>query len=302
MESQKVKKTYHPLDTGFSIRKLFRQGTFKKIPIESLVVPLLFILLWEIHANKINNPIILPSFSSVLAIIINPTESILGIGSLANNLFISFIRVLIGYTVAVLIAVPIGLIMGYNKLSYNLLSNFIGLFRPIPPLAWVPLVLAWFGVKSMTIFYPLDTGTVYLYLRNIRLSMVFIIFIGAFFPILTSTIYGVKNARKSLIDAARTLGAKEYQVIQKIIIPSAAPSIVNGLRIGLGVAWMCLVSAEMLPGSIAGVGYMITHAYVLARTDVVVCGMITIGAVGVLLDFFFRLLESKKFRWQKHIN
>lgn len=129
--------------------------------------------------------------------------------------------------------------------------------------------------------------------------MVFIIFIGSVYPILTSTIHGVQTVKKTLIDSARVLGASESDIFFKILIPSAAPSIVNGMRIGLGVAWMCLVSAEMLPGSLSGVGYLITHAYTIARTDIVIAGMISISIVGALLDSIFRLLENKKFRWQR---
>ncbi|SET78175.1 NitT/TauT family transport system permease protein [Natronincola peptidivorans] len=266
-----------------------------------LICPIIFIIFWEFLAIRMNNPVVLPTFTSVLRILVNPTVSLLGIGSLGYNLFISFLRVFTGYLAAVVMAIPLGVLMGYNNTFYKLLSNFLGIFRPVPPLAWVPLVLAWFGITSMAIFFPIESGPVYIYLRNIRLSMVFIIFIGGFFPILTSTIYGVKNVRKSLIDATMTLGAKKHHILLKVIIPSAMPSIINGLRIGLGVAWMCLVSAEMLPGSIAGVGYLITHAYQLARTDVVISGMITIGVIGVSLDSLFRILEDTKYKWQKNV-
>ncbi|KJF27673.1 ABC transporter permease [Clostridium aceticum] len=267
----------------------------------TLICPIIFIVFWQFLAVKMNNPVVLPTFTSVLSILVNPTVSLLGIGSLGYNLFISFLRVFTGYLAAVIVAVPLGVLMGYNNTIYRLLSNFLGIFRPVPPLAWVPLVLAWFGITSMAIFFPIESGPAYIYLRNIRLSMVFIIFIGGFFPILTSTIYGVRNVRKSLIDATMTLGAKKHHILLKVIIPSAMPSIINGLRTGLGVAWMCLVSAEMLPGSIAGVGYLITHAYQLARTDVVISGMITIGIIGVLLDSLFRLLEDTKYKWQKNV-
>ena len=129
--------------------------------------------------------------------------------------------------------------------------------------------------------------------------MIFIIFIGAFYPILTSSIHGVQNVRSTLLDSARVLGAGEGDIFRKILLPAALPSIVNGMRIGLGVAWMCLVSAEMLPGSLSGVGYLITHAYTLARTDIVIAGMISIGVVGAFLDLFFRLIEERKFVWTR---
>lgn len=263
------------------------------------LIPIVFIGIWQIIAQYIQNPIILPQVQSVVEILISPTLSLLSMGSLFDNVTVSLFRVLVGYILAVIVAIPLGIIMGYKNLVYNMFNSFIGIFRPIPPLAWVPLVLAWFGVSSLAKIFPIESGAIYLYLRNIQLSMIFIIFIGGFFPIITSTIYGVKSVRKTLIDSARTLGANDWDILRKVILPAAAPSIVNGMRTGLGVAWMCLVSAEMLPGSISGVGYLITHAYTIARTDVVIAGMISIGAVGALLDFLFREYEDRKFAWQK---
>lgn len=128
--------------------------------------------------------------------------------------------------------------------------------------------------------------------------MVFIIFIGGFYPILSSSIHGVRSINRTLIDSARVLGASEYQVFRKVLLPAAMPSIINGLRIGLGISWMCLVSAEMLPGSISGVGYLITHAYTLASTDIVVAGMISIGIVGTGMDRVFYFFETRRYSWQ----
>lgn len=263
-----------------------------------LAMPLAFLLFWQIMANHIDNKIILPAINEVYTLLKSPTQPMIGMGSIVDNLTISLIRVLTGYTAAFCLAIPLGMLMGYSKVIFSLFHYFLGLFRPIPPLAWVPLVLAWFGVASLANFSPIQSGQIYFYLRNIQISMVFIIFIGAFFPILLSTIYGVQNVRKTLIESAKTLGGNELKIFWKILIPAAAPSIVNGMRIGLGVAWMCLVSAEMLPGSISGVGYLIIHAYTVARTDVVIAGMISIGVVGVMLDAIFKTIENKKFAWQ----
>lgn len=262
-------------------------------------IPVLFLVVWEYLAQSIDNKIILPPIEDVLVIMSTPGASLIGMGSLTDNIVISIIRVFCGYVLAVCLAIPLGMVMGYSPLFFRLFHYFLGLFRPIPPLAWVPLVLAWFGVSSLAMFYPFESGSLYVYLRNIKLSMIFIIFIGAFFPILLSTIHGVQGVRTTLIESARTLGGNEWDIFRKILIPAAAPSIVNGMRIGLGVAWMCLVSAEMLPGSISGVGYLIIHAYTVARTDVVIAGMISIGIVGVLLDTIFKAVETRKFSWQK---
>ncbi|MGO9117634.1 MAG: ABC transporter permease [Desulfomonilaceae bacterium] len=264
-----------------------------------LSIPIMFLALWGYLAAYTENEIILPQVTQVFELLGHPSTSLISMGSLATNILVSLARVMAGYFLALLIAVPLGVLMGYYGSVFNLLNGFLGLFRPIPPLAWVPLVLAWFGVASMATVLGIQMGKWYVYLNNLKLSMIFIIFIGAFYPILTSSIHGVSNVKKTLVDSARVLGATELSIFRKILFPAAAPSIVTGMRIGLGVGWMCLVSAEMLPGSISGVGYLITHAYTVARTDIVIAGMISIGVVGALLDLVFRYVEDKKFGWQR---
>jgi NitT/TauT family transport system permease protein len=264
-----------------------------------LLVPFLFLIVWGLAARELDNEVILPGIGQVAELFMRPTESLISMGSLVMNVAISLVRVLAGYLLAICLAVPLGIVMGYYGSAFRLLNGFLALFRPIPPLAWVPLVLAWFGVASLASLFDVQRGTAYIYLNNLKFSMIFIIFIGAFYPILTSSIHGVMNVRSTLLDSARVLGAGEWDIFRKILLPAASPSIVNGMRIGLGVAWMCLVSAEMLPGSLSGVGYLITHAYTLARTDIVIAGMISIGVVGACLDLFFRLIEGRKFAWTR---
>lgn len=264
----------------------------------SMFLPILFIVFWQISSIKISNPVLLPKVNIVTKLLINPTDNLLSIGSLLSNTLISIFRVAIGYILAAFVAIPIGMIVGYSKKLDQFLLPFLGLFKPIPPLAWVPLVLAWFGVSSLASILGIEFGKTYILFNNIKLSMLFIIFIGSFFPILTNTIYGTRSVKVTLIDSALTMGATKKDVFLKVILPASLPPIVTGLRIGLSVAWMCLVSAEMLPGSLAGVGYLITHAYTIARTDVVIAGMITISVVGGLLDLSFQKMEEKFFKWQ----
>jgi NitT/TauT family transport system permease protein len=264
-----------------------------------LAAPAIFLLVWGLLAKRLGNDIILPGLDQVAGILARPQEGLISMGSLGLNLGVSLVRVLVGYALAVALAVPLGVAMGYYGTMHQMFSGFLGLFRPIPPLAWVPLVLAWFGVSSLASLLGVQRGPSYQYLNNIKLSMIFIIFIGAFYPVLTSAIHGVRGVRQILIDSARVLGGREMDIFLKILLPAAAPSIVNGMRIGLGVAWMCLVSAEMLPGSLSGVGYLITHAYTVARTDIVMAGMAAIGGVGALMDLLFRLLEERHFAWQR---
>ncbi|MDO9632748.1 MAG: ABC transporter permease [Humidesulfovibrio sp.] len=263
-----------------------------------LVVPALFLWGWETAAIRAANEIILPRLTDVLAVLAHPLEPIIGMGSLAANVGISLARVLFGYFVAVALAVPLGILMGYCAGAHRLLNSFLAIFRPIPPLAWTPLMLAWFGITSPATLFNLEIGPAYIFFNNLKFSMAFIIFIGGFFPVLTSSIHGVRSVRKVLVESSLVLGASRWDIFRKVILPAASPSIVTGMRIGLGVAWMCLVSAEMLPGSLSGVGYLITHAYTMARSDIVITGMVSIGVMGALMDHVFRLCEHRMLFWR----
>jgi len=246
--------------------------------IKKIIMPLIGLVLWELLAIWLNNPVVLPPVEDVIKVLINPQLSILGTGTLIENTLISIKRVLAGFIVAGIVGIPLGIFMGYFPTVMDLFDTVIELLRPIPPLAWVPLALAWFGIGET--------------------SMLFIIFIGAFFPILINTIAGVKGVPKILVETAQTLGAKEKDILLKVIIPASSPSILTGLRIGAGIAWMCVVAAEMLPGSSAGLGYLIMYAYSLSRMDVVIASMIVIGIIGLTLDRGLRYIEDRYFRWR----
>lgn len=267
----------------------------------TIIAPLLFLGLWFVLTKVVDNQVILPSISAVLDVLIHPTRDLISMGSLVQNVLVSLIRVLLGYCLAAAFAIPLGMIMGYFSKAFVFLNSFLSLFRPIPPLAWVPLVMAWFGVASLAGLFGVEEGLTYVWLNNIQFAMLFIIFTGAFFPILTSTIHGVRGVNVAFIDSAKVLGASETQIFCYVILPSSMPAIINGLRIGLGIAWMCLVSAEMLPGSLAGIGYMITHAFTLASTDIVIAGMVSIGIVGALMDALFRRIEQGKYSWHRQV-
>lgn len=265
----------------------------------TLTTFLAFLAIWSWAAMVIDNAVILPTVGQVANLLAHPGQDLLSMGSLLSNIGISLLRVMLGYGAAILIGIPLGIAMGYYAVMQSMLGDFLNIFRPIPPLAWVPLVMAWFGIASLADLFGVERGQWFIYLNNFKYSMIFIIFIGAFYPILTSTIHGVRNANRVFIDTAKVLGASQLDIFRKILLPAALPSMVNGMRIGLGVAWMCLVSAEMLPGSISGVGYLITHAYTMASTDIVVAGMVGIGLTGAIMDWLFRHMERRFFSWQR---
>jgi NitT/TauT family transport system permease protein len=244
------------------------------------LIPILFILLiWQIASVLINNAFILPQPLSVAAVLSNPTADILGSGSIFDNAILSIWRVVLGFGLAVLCAVPVGIIIGRYRLIEELVNPVIQLFRPIPPLAWVPLALAWFKIGLA--------------------SIVFIIFIGSFFPILINTIDGVRRVNRTWIETAAIYGAKGWKLLAYVILPASAPIIWTGLRVGFGVAWMCVVAAEMLPGTTSGIGYLIMYSYNWGQVQVIIAGMIVIGVIGIGVDVVFRAVEKRKFQWQE---
>ncbi|MDD4255939.1 MAG: ABC transporter permease [Methanofollis sp.] len=242
------------------------------------ILPILLIIGWEIAAILIDSEFILPRVESVLAILTAPTVDILGSGSLIDNALLSIERVLLGFGLAAAVGIPIGIVMGYWRGAENFLDPTIQIFRPIPPLAWIPLALAWF-----------KTGLV---------SMTFIIFIGAVFPVLLNTVDGVKSVNRTWVESAYTFGASQAQILRKVIFPASLPTIWTGLRVGFGIAWMCVVAAEMLPGTTSGLGYLIMYAYNWGQSQVIIAGMIVIGLIGLGIDGLFRAIENREFRWR----
>ncbi|HOS81671.1 MAG TPA: ABC transporter permease [Methanolinea sp.] len=247
---------------------------------QRVLLPIILVVAWEIAALAINNPFILPSLETVVPILINPFSAsfTLGTGSLAENAAISIERVGLGFLLATAIAIPLGVLMGRSRALNDFFDSLIEILRPIPPLAWVPLALAWFKI-GLT-------------------SIVFIIFIGAFFPILLNTIDGVKGVKKTWIEVATTLGASERQVLLKVVLPGAAPTVWTGLRVGFGIAWMCVVAAEWLPGISRGLGYLILYAYNFGQTNLIIAGMVVIGLIGLAIDLVFKKVEKKWFSWR----
>ena len=243
-----------------------------------LILPILILVGWGIAAIIIDNPFVLPKLGAVISVLLHPTEDILGTGSLIYNAYVSLVRVASGFLVALAIAIPLGIGMGWSKRLDAFMDTTVQLIRPIPPLAWGPLAIAWFSIGLV--------------------SMAFIIFIGAFFPILLNTIDGVRGVKRTWVEVAQTLGASERQVLSKVVFPGAAPTIWTGLRVGFGIAWMCVIAAEWLPGTTSGLGYLTLYAYNFGQMQYIIAGMITIGIIGIAFDFLFRSVEDRWFRWR----
>lgn len=256
-----------------------------------LALPLLLAALWQALALGLGKPALFPRLEAVGAVLARPGARLLISGSLLESTAVSLLRVALGFGLAACLALPLGLIMGHSPRAERLLDSTVELLRPIPPLAWVPLILAWFGIRGLADILPGVSASPTL--ASVQFSNLAIIGIGAFFPILLSTVGGVRAIPPEYIESARTLGARGPRLVVKVLIPASLPAMLTGLRIGLGVGWMCLVAAEMMPGGNAGLGYLIWYAYEVFRTDVVVAGILVIGLFGLAIDKGFRLLERR---------
>ncbi|MBU7013908.1 MAG: ABC transporter permease [Theionarchaea archaeon] len=232
-----------------------------------------FVVVWEVVAVLANSRF-LPSPLHVGTTFWNLLSS----GALFRHAAVSLARVLAGFLLALAVGLPLGVLMGWFPKMENL-SVIIEMLRPIPPLAWIPLAMLWFGIG----FH----------------SKAFIIFIGAFFPILSNALLGVRETEPYLVEAGRVLGASDSQILRNIILPNSFPSILEGLRIGLGIAWMCLVAAELTGlNPPLGLGYLIMEARDLGRADTVMAGMIAIGVIGYAMNIALRQLEKRLVRWR----
>ncbi len=242
-----------------------------------LVGLLLFFGLWELMSV-----VILPRIDPNLVTLMPPPTSVLaGAWELiqSGDLFKHFKASLQREAVAFLYAsaaIPIGIVMGWSRTAQHLLEPVFEMLRPIPPIAWIPLAILWFGISD--------------------LQNQFIIFLGIFFPLLINTIAGVKNVEPNLIRAARCLGASELDVLVRVVFRAALPQIVTGVRVGLGVGWMALVAAELV-GATSGLGWLISDARSVLRTDIILVGMISIGLAGLLIDQGLRWVAKKLLPW-----
>ncbi|HJJ48085.1 MAG TPA: ABC transporter permease [Methanocorpusculum sp.] len=243
-----------------------------------LILPLALFVIWEIIAIIVNNSSLLPRVEDVLVVFFTPFADISGCGSLVSNAVVSIVRVTLGFVIACIIAVPIGVLLGRYPKVEGFCDGLIQLMRPIPPMAWVPLSLAWFGIGMQ--------------------SIIFIIVIGCVFPIMVATIDGVKRVKKSWIETAQIYQANSRQVLRHVLLPAAGPSIWNGLRVGFGIAWMSVVAAEMMPGASSGLGYMIMYFFQWNQVQIIIAGMICIGIIGILMDQIFKIVQRKKFGWE----
>ena len=213
-----------------------------------------------------------------------PYQVLLGIielvqrGLLLKYVVASLFRVSIGFTLAVLIGVPIGLVLGWFRPAFLAFNPLIQILRPISPIAWIPIAILWFHVDDR--------------------APIFLIFLSSVFPITVASIAAVQNIQPVYVRAAQNFGLTRFELFRRVIFPACLPQIITSLRISLGIAWLVVVAAEMIAVN-SGLGYLIIDARNAGkRYDLVVAGMLMIGFIGLILDLLIRRLERfEEVKW-----
>ena len=237
----------------------------------------LALVIWEIiAAGIIRYPFILPAPTDVLSAFV----SLLHHGTIVLDLEASLVHFAIGLGAALLVGIPLGILMGWSRRFDAFFDPVIEILRPIPPLAWIPFAIIWFGLTSW--------------------SAGFVIFIGAVFPIIINTYSGFRGVPRVFVEAAKMLGCtKNRDLIRYIAFPAALPSVAAGIRIATGVGWMCLVAAELFGVSNYGLGQKLWWFYNLHQMDSVVVYMIILGIIGLCFDMLFRYFIDRQFlKWR----
>src|ERR1700733_6158917 len=250
-----------------------RKPLYLPVRLRPIAFIAVLLVLWQIAAGR-NSTHLLPG----------PIETAGGIaelgphGLLLKYMTASLFRVTWGFVSAAILAIPLGLVIGWYSRAEMALNPLIQIFRPISPLAWIPIAILWFGVGD--------------------LAAVFLIFLSCFFPLLLTAINAVQRIPAVYVNAGRNFGLTPAELVRRILYPAVLPQLITGLRITLGVAWLVVVAAEMIAVN-SGLGFLIVDARNAGnRYDLVVAGMVVIGIIGLLLDMGMRSLERvKSFRW-----
>jgi NitT/TauT family transport system permease protein len=240
----------------------------------SLTVIAVLITVWWLLVDLTRSAIFPTPWQVVLG-----TVELIRDGTLWEHIGASLMRVGTGFGLAVLFAVPLGLWMGWVKGAFSTLNPIFQILRPISPIAWIPIAILWFGVGNA--------------------SPIFLIFISSVFPMVVQTTAGVHTIERRYLRAAENFGVSRYTLFRRVIIPAVLPQIIVGMRIGLGVAWLVVVAAEMIALR-SGLGYLIIDSRNAGnRYYLVISGMVIIGLIGLSLDGTMRLLEGLKIvRWR----
>jgi taurine transport system permease protein len=253
-------------------------GEGSSTAISIVTVAILFAAWWLTTRMGWLPPLVLPSPETVWTAFIDGMAGRLQGGkSLVEHFGWSFGRVFVAFWAAFFTAVPIGILMGVSRIARGVFDPPIEFYRPLPPLAYLPLVIIWFGIDEA--------------------SKIILIYLACFAPLAVAARAGVKSVTIEQINAAASMGASRVQIVRHVILPAAMPEILTGMRIAIGFGWTTLVAAEMVAAT-AGLGQMVLNASNFLRTDVVIMGIIVIGIVAYVFDLMMRRVETLLVPWK----
>jgi len=234
-----------------------------------------FLVIWSILTyGKLVDPLFLPSPGRVFQA---GYDLFLELG-FTSDILNSVYRVMVGFLAAAVIGVPLGLVMGTFRAAEAFTEPVVGFIRYMPASAFIPLFILWLGIGDV--------------------EKIAIIFVGSFFQLVLMVAVVAKNVQKDMLETAYTLGAKRFQVIRKVLLPASLPGIVDTLRIIVGWAWTYIIVAELV-ASASGIGYMIISSQRMLRTGNIIFGILTIGILGLITDYFFKWLYNHLFPWME---
>lgn len=250
-----------------------KRKKFEDLFIVSLIIPVVLIIMWQIAANK--GAVNIQLFPSPLKIAQAFVKSV-GNGKLQENILISLQRVVIGYIYGAVLGIVIGIILGLSKKTYRLFSLVLEILRPIPIIAWVPVLIMILGIGE--------------------LSKIIVIMIGSFWSIFLNTYDGIRNVDVKYLEVTNMFMKTRLETIFRVMLPASLPGIFTGLRIGIGSAWISVIGAELIASS-AGLGYMISYSREMAQPANMYVAVFVIGIIGYLINALLKLIENKALKW-----
>ncbi|SCM78630.1 putative aliphatic sulfonates transport permease protein SsuC [uncultured Sporomusa sp.] len=244
----------------------------------ALVAPILILAIWEAAGQLgLIRATLLPKPSAIAVVLVEVLSS----GELLSNLGVSILRVAQGFIIGAGLGILVGVQVALSRKLQTAVSLIFGVLRPIPVIAWIPVLILWMGI---------DEG-----------SKITVIAIGSFWTVLVSVIEGIKNVDKKFLEVATILEKDHITLLTKVILPAALPAIFTGVRVGIDVAWRSVVAAELIAAA-SGIGYMIMYARELSQIDVVLVGVLSIGFTGIIIEQLLQLLEKRLLRWNVNIH
>ena len=271
-KEKELERAPRKLENFLSPREPIPKGLYLILALSSFAF---LLIIWSILTyGRFVDPLFLPSPGRVFQAGVDLFSELGFTTDILNSVY----RVMMGFVVAAIIGVPIGLIMGTFKVAEAVTEPVVGFIRYMPASAFIPLFILWLGIGDI--------------------EKIAIIFVGSFFQLVLMVAVVAKNVHKDMLETAYTLGAKRFQVIRKVLLPASLPGIVDTLRIIVGWAWTYIIVAELV-ASASGIGYMIISSQRMLRPGNIIFGILTIGMLGLITDFFFKWLYNKLFPWME---